>query len=170
VEGAVQNLWNAARVVGSKPVMENIATLLDPPGSSLSESEWINRILAGSDCNLLLDLHNVYANGLNHGYDPKAFLRTLPAERMRVIHIAGGRFICGPDGRQRLLDDHLHDVPDPVFELLEDTAALSPNPLVVILERDGGYPSMECLLSQIKSAREALVRGRARNAAPRRLA
>lgn len=162
VEAAAENLSRATALIGSKPVIENIATLIDPPGSALSESSWIAAILAAANCDLLLDLHNVYANGLNHGYDPKAFLRELPPERIKMIHIAGGKLISAPDGRPRLLDDHLHDVPDPVFELLEDAAALSPNPLTVILERDGAYPSMDCLLLQIKMAREAVARGRQR--------
>ena len=162
VEGAVENLSRAAALIGSNPVMENIATLIDPPGSTLYEVVWISRILAGAECDLLLDLHNVYANGINHGYDPVAFLRHLPAARIKAIHIAGGKFISAPDGRPRLLDDHLHDVPDPVFVLLEEAAALTPNPLTVILERDGAYPSMDCLLAQIEQARQALTRGRAR--------
>jgi len=164
VEGAAENLSRAAAIAGCKPIMENIATLIDPPGSTLSESAWINGILAAADCNLLLDLHNVYANGLKHGYDRKAFLHQVPAERIKAIHIAGGKFISAPDGRPRLLDDHLHDVPDPVFDLLEEAAAISPYPLTVILERDGAYPSMECLLAQIDHARRALARGRARRA------
>lgn len=162
VEAASENLSLATALIGSKPVMENIATLIDPPGSALSEPCWVTAILAAADCDLLLDLHNVYANGLNLGYDPRAFLRQLPPERIKMIHIAGGKFISGPDGRPRLLDDHLHDVPDPVFELLEDAAALSPNPVTVILERDGAYPSMDCLLFQIRMARKALARGRQR--------
>ena len=162
VEAASENLSLATALIGSKPVMENIATLIDPPGSALSESYWVTAILAAADCDLLLDLHNVYANGLNLGYDPRAFLRQLPPERIKMIHIAGGKFISAPDGRPRLLDDHLHDVPDPVFELLEDAAALSPNPVTVILERDGAYPSMDCLLFQIRMARKALARGRQR--------
>ena len=165
VEATAENLSRAATVIGSKPVMENIATLIDPPGSSLSESSWISATLRGADCNLLLDLHNVYANGLNHGYDPKAFLRELPPERIEMIHIAGGKLVSAPDGRPRLLDDHLHDVPDPVFDLLEEAAALSNNPLTVILERDGAYPSVECLLAQLEQARHALTRGRARRIA-----
>lgn len=165
VEATAENLSRAADLIGSKPFMENIATLIDPPGSALSESSWISAILCAADCDLLLDLHNVYANGLNHGYNPKAFLRELPPERIKMIHIAGGKLISAPDGRPRLLDDHLHDVPDPVFDLLEEAAALSPNPLAVILERDGAYPSMQCLLAQMEQARQALARGRARHAA-----
>jgi len=164
LEGAAENLSRAAALANSRPILENIATLIEPPGSTLSQSAWISGILASSDCDLLLDLHNVYANGLNHGYDPKAFLRQISAARFKAIHIAGGKFISAPEGRQRLLDDHLHDVPDPVFELLEEAAALSPNSLTVILERDGAYPSMDCLLAQMELARHALARGRARRA------
>jgi uncharacterized protein (UPF0276 family) len=162
VEGAAENLYRAALLVGSNPLVENIATLIEPPGSTLSESAWINGILASANCHLLLDLHNVYANGLNHGYDPKAFLHQIPAHCIAAIHIAGGKIVSAPDGSQRVLDDHLHDVPDPVFDLLEEAAALSPNSLTVILERDGAYPSMDCLLAQIELARRALARGRGR--------
>ena len=58
----------------------------------------------------------------------------------------------------RVLDDQLHDVPDPVFLLLEEAAAISPHPLKVILERDGSYSSRNVLLAQITQAREALAR------------
>jgi len=166
VESAAENLSRASALTGSRPIVENIATLIDPPGSTLSEPAWISGILASADCDLLLDLHNVYANGLNHGYDPNEFLRQVPGARLGVIHIAGGEFISAPDGRQRLLDDHLHDVSDPVFELLEEVAAISPNNLTVILERDGAYPSMDCLLAQIEQARQVIARGRARRNVP----
>ena len=125
-------------------------------------AKWITGILQSSGCGLLLDLHNVYANGLNHGYDPREFLNQIPPSSIAAIHIAGGKLISAPDGRVRLLDDHLHDVPDPVFDLLEQVAALAPNPLTVILERDGDYPSVNLLLAQIARAREAMARGRAR--------
>jgi uncharacterized protein (UPF0276 family) len=145
-------------------MVENIATLIDPPASQLSEWEWIGRILADSRCDLLLDLHNLYANGVNHGYDPRRALREIPPKRIGAIHLGGGRVIPAPGGGTRVLDDHLHDVPDPVFELLEETAAVASGPLTVILERDGDYPSMEELLTQLDRAREAMSRGRARTA------
>ena len=162
VEAAANNIRRAVELIGSKPQLENIATLIDPPGSTLSEPAWINSILADADCDLLLDLHNVLANGLNHGYDPFDFLSQIPPSRVRSIHIAGGRFISTPDGTVRLLDDHFHDVPDPVFDLLEETAAASSDPLIVILERDGDFPSMQILLGQMRQARQSLARGRAR--------
>jgi uncharacterized protein len=164
VDAAATNLHRAQAAVGAKPLVENIATLIDPPASTLTESEWLNAILASSNCALLLDLHNVLANGLNHGYNPLEFVRQIPPGRIAAIHIAGGKFVSAPDGSQRLLDDHFHDVPDPVFDLLEETAARAPGPLTVILERDGDYPSMDSLLAQIAQARRALAKGRARRA------
>jgi uncharacterized protein len=152
VQGTAENIAQATRVVGSKPSMENIATLIDPPGSTLSESVWISSILREADCGLLLDLHNILANGFNHSYNPVDFLSEIPMAHVGVIHIAGGKFVAAPDGSVRLLDDHLHDVPDQVFDLLEETAALSPNPLTVILERDGAYPSAPALLAASRTS------------------
>ncbi|HET8782635.1 MAG TPA: DUF692 family protein, partial [Pyrinomonadaceae bacterium] len=65
----------------------------------------------------------------------------------------------------RLLDDHLHDVPDPVYQLLEEVGARVTNPLTVILERDGNFPPIEWLLVQLDRARAAVARGRARQRA-----
>jgi len=161
VDATLKNLEKARRTVGANPQIENIATLIDPPGSTMDEASWIAGMLNGSECDLLLDLHNVHANGTNFGYNPAEFVAQIPAERIGSIHIAGGKFIeC--EGVTRLLDDHLHPVPDAVFALLEDVAARAPRPLTVILEHDGNYPSMETLLLQLDRAREAMKRGRTR--------
>jgi uncharacterized protein (UPF0276 family) len=165
VAGAVSNLERARQVVGARPLVENIATLVAPPGP-LDESTWINGILTGSDADLLLDLHNLYANAVNFGHDPREILARLPAARIRSIHVAGGTWIPGPRGGQpRRLDDHLHAVPDVVYDLLADVAALVPHPLTVILERDGAYPAFEDLLAELARVRAALAAGRARRKA-----
>lgn len=161
VEGAARNIRRAREVVGTAPEVENIATLVEPPGD-WPEWEWVHRTIAASGAGLLLDLHNLYANAMNHGYDAVAALRAIPAECFETIHIAGGKLIPATDGRDRLLDDHLHDVPDPVYALLEAATSRAMRPLTVILERDGRYPAMGELLEQIAAARAAVRRGRAR--------
>jgi uncharacterized protein (UPF0276 family) len=161
IEGAAANLERARAVVGSAPLVENIATLIDPPGSDYDEIDWINRIIDSSSCRLLLDLHNLHANATNFGYDAVEFLKRLPADRIGAVHLAGGKWVEAL-GERRLLDDHLHDVPDAVYQLLTDLAAIVPHPLTVILERDGAYPSIEVLLGQLDRAREAMAVGRSR--------
>jgi uncharacterized protein len=163
VAAAVRNIERAAAVIGSLPLMENIATLVEPPGSTLSEPDWINRIIRGSGCGLLLDVHNLYANAINFGFDPVAYLDEIPLDRVGAIHIAGGEVITSPDGtKQYLLDDHLHDVDRPVYDLLSEIAARIERPLTVILERDGAYPPMPDIMEELDRARDALKIGRAR--------
>jgi len=161
IEGALANLARAKQIVGVAPQVENVATLIDPPASDRDEAAWLSAIIRNSESKLLLDLHNLYANSLNFHFNSKEFIERVPREGIETIHLAGGKWI-GRDGAQRLLDDHLHDVPDPVYELLEEVAARAPQPLTVILERDGNFPSIESLLDQLDRARQAVRRGRER--------
>jgi len=163
IEGAAENLAKATKVVGVAPMVENIATLIEPPGSTFDEATWIAEILRATECDLLLDLHNLYANSLNFNYDPLNFLAQIPLDRIKAIHLAGGKWVSA-QGTRRLLDDHFHDVPDPVYQLLTEVGARALHPLTVILERDGNYPSMDCLLAQLDLARQALSQGRKQQA------
>lgn len=164
VAATARNLRKVAGVVGSMPMMENIATLIDPPCSTQSESAWVSNILAASGCGFLLDLHNVYANAMNFGFDARQYLAEIPLDRVGCIHIAGGRWITAPEGdKSYLLDDHLHEVTEPVYELLSDVAARAKQPLTVVLERDGAYPAMPVLLDELDRARAALAAGRRRS-------
>jgi len=161
VESAAANIERARKVVGVAPLVENIATLIDPPASEQSESEWVGSILRSSGCSLLLDLHNLHANATNFGFDPRKFIDEIPPGRIASIHLAGGKWV-GARGERRILDDHLHDVPDPVYELLAYVGSRVSSELTVILERDGAYPPMHCLLDELDRARRALAEGRSR--------
>ena len=168
IAGALANLRRAKQIAGVSPAVENVATLIEPPGSDRDEASWVAEIIRNSESDLLLDLHNLHANALNFNFDPYAYISQMPAARISIIHLAGGKWIGRP-GAQRLLDDHLHDVPDRVYELLETVAACVPHSLTVILERDGNFPSIESLLTELQRARDAVARGRERLASDREL-
>lgn len=163
IEGAARNIASAGRVVGATPAVENIASLIDPPGSRYTEPDWISEVLSASGAELLLDLHNVYTNGLNRGFDSLEFLQHIPWNRVTTVHIAGGKWIVpdSTDTRPRMLDDHLHDVPESVYDLLRAAGARAPRPVTVILERDGFFPPIQDLVMQLRAARTALAEGRA---------
>ncbi len=162
VEGTMRNLDHIRAVTGLAPTLENIATLIQPPGSEMEEPEWTSAIMRESGSGMLLDLHNLYANALNSGLDPETFMLGFPLECVTQVHLSGGHWIPEPPrfaaepGRKRLLDDHIHDPPDAVFRLLGTLARLVDRPLTVILERDGAYPPVEILLGQLRRAREIL--------------
>lgn len=163
IEGTAKNLASARQIVGALPAVENIASLIDPPGSRYDEPGWISEILGLSATEFLLDLHNVYTNAVNFGFDPFDFLACIPWNLVTTIHIAGGEWIASDSSpaTSRMLDDHLHDVPVPVYDLLRAAGASASRPLTVILERDGLYPPIQELLTQLNVARNALAEGRA---------
>jgi uncharacterized protein (UPF0276 family) len=161
VEGLCRNLRRARAIVGTVPALENVATLLDPPGSTCDELTWLSGVLRATDAPLLLDLHNVWTNAVNLGYDARAFVRALPMERVRTIHIAGGIDTVDPETQRRLrLDDHCHDVSADVYELLTIVGERASQPVTVILERDGAFPAFAALLADLQRARYALASGR----------
>lgn len=161
IDGTLRNIEALTKHVGAKPVVENIATLITPPCSTMPETTWLSSILNQSNTFMLLDLHNLLTNARNSGLDPFAMLDELPLERVRQIHLAGGIDIPAPGGGTRLLDDHVHDVPMIVFDLLEAVGKKTSNNLMVILERDGRYPDFDILMRQIRQAKQSLQQGRA---------
>ena len=146
IDGLVRNVARARQIVGSVPILENIATLIDPPLSDMREPEFVRAAIRACETSLLLDLHNLHANATNFGNGIDLF-DDLP---IGYVHLAGGRVVRG-----RILDDHLHPTPDPVFALLSELSERREEPLTVILERDGRYPRFDELLAELERAREA---------------
>jgi len=123
VEASIKNINYVSSIVGCKPEVENIAALFMPPGSTLSESQWLSLVARESGAALLLDLHNVHANAYNFGFDEGIFIKQIPLETVRIVHLAGGKFISNESdslshqtlSHQTLIDDPLHPVPGAVF-------------------------------------------------------
>jgi hypothetical protein len=165
LQGLAANVGRARAIVGSAPALENVATLIEPPGSDRDEPTWVGDAIAATGAELLLDLHNLYANALNFGFDAQAALGWLPLTRVRFVHLAGGAWTGAAGGERRWLDDHRHDVPPAVLDLLAELAARTPHTLSVIVERDGDYPPVERVLDELDRVRAALAAGRGRLAA-----
>src|SRR5437016_1658569 len=80
----------ARRAVGTAPLLENVATLVDPPGSAMDEPAFVAAALEAAGAPLLLDLHNLHANAVNFGWDPRELVARIDPARIGAIHIAGG--------------------------------------------------------------------------------
>ena len=125
--------------------MENASYYTRAPGSEMSEIEFINAVLSEADCELLLDVNNIYVNSVNHGYDPIAFLKQLPAERITYAHIAGHY----NEAEDLIVDTHGADVIDPVWDIL-DQAYQHFGVFPTLLERDFNIPPVPELLKEVK--------------------
>jgi uncharacterized protein (UPF0276 family) len=114
------------------------------PGQEMAESEFLNAVLVEADCDLLLDLNNVYVNSVNHGYAAEAFLEAVPAERIAYAHVAGHY----ADAGGILVDTHGAAVSDPVWRLLSRAYGRF-GMFPTLLERDFNIPPLAELLAEI---------------------
>lgn len=114
------------------------------PGKQLEEADFINAVLQEADCDLLLDVNNIYVNSVNHDYDAEAFLLRLPAERIRYLHVAGHY----QEAVDLIVDTHGADVIDPVWQLLDKTYQRL-GVIPTLLERDFNIPPIADLLREV---------------------
>jgi uncharacterized protein (UPF0276 family) len=119
------------------------------PFQQMKEIDFIKAVLDEADCDLLLDVNNIYVNSINHGYDAAEFLAALPGERVAYIHVAG-HF---QEEEDLLVDTHGAAVCDPVWALLKFAyQQLGVRPTV--LERDFNYPPVDVLLAEVQRIRD----------------
>lgn len=141
---------NVRAVSADLPVplaLENVAALLDWPDAELAEGEFLAELVERTGCWLLVDVANLHANAHNIGTDPRAFLDTVPLDRLAYVHVAGG---VRRDGLYH--DTHAHPVRAEVLDLLDELCARVPPP-GVLLERDDDYPSDAELAAEIGAIR-----------------
>lgn len=131
-------------ILEQRIAMENVSYYA-APGKQLSEIEFINAVLAEADCDLLLDVNNIYVNSVNHGYDAKEFLQQLPSERISYIHIAGHY----NEAEDLIVDTHGADVIENVWQLL-DEAYRSFGLIPTLLERDFNIPPLAQLQIEVE--------------------
>jgi len=119
------------------------------PGQQLSELEFVNAVLAEADCDLLLDVNNIYVNAINFGYDPYEFLRGIDGSRTVYVHVAGHY----EEAEDLRVDTHGSAVIEPVWDLLAaayETWGVQPT----LLERDFNFPPLPELLGEVERIRE----------------
>jgi hypothetical protein len=132
-------------IIGRRIAVENVSYYA-APGQEMPEIEFICAVLQEADCDLLLDVNNIYVNSINHSYDAGAFLLSLPPDRIAYVHIAG-HYREAEDLR---IDTHGDAVIEPVWALLEQAYAHF-GVMPTLLERDFNIPPLEVLLQEVSS-------------------
>lgn len=135
-------------IIEQQLVIENVSYYA-APGKELDEIDFINAILSEADCKLLLDVNNIYVNSVNHRYDPSAFLRALPGERIAYVHIAGHY----NEADDLIVDTHGSNVIDPVWALLDEAYEVF-GVLPTLLERDFNIPPYSELMQEVEQITE----------------
>lgn len=114
------------------------------PGAEIREIEFVNAVLQEADCDLLLDVNNIYVNSVNHRYDPLGYLRSLPTDRIAYGHIAGHY----NEAEDLIVDTHGASVIPDVWTLLDEAYTVH-GVFPTLLERDFNFPPLADLLGEV---------------------
>lgn len=121
--------------------------------AEMKEIDFVNAILEEADCELLLDVNNIYVNGFNHKYDPIAFIDQLPLNRVSYIHMAGHEKVAD----DLIIDTHGQPIFEDVYQLFDYTISKIGRDVPVLLERDFNIPELDVLqkeISRLKSMKQ----------------
>ena len=133
--------------LGRRLVLENVSSYVTYAASELSEWEFIAELARRSDCEILLDVNNVYVSAFNHEFDARTFLRAMPKERVRQFHLAGHEH-----RGTHIVDTHDHPIVPDVWELYAEAVRLFPD-VPTMIERDANIPPYAELLAELGEAR-----------------
>ncbi len=132
-------------ILEQKIAIENVSYYA-APGQEMTEIDFFNAVVAEADCQVLLDVNNIYVNSINHGYNAETFLKAMPAQRIAYAHIAGHY----KEADDFLVDTHGADIIDPVWQLLEQAYQLY-GVFPTLLERDFNLPALHELLKEVQT-------------------
>ena len=147
VDYVVDRISQIQDFLGQRIAMENVSYYAAPQ-QEMSELDFTCAVLEKADCNLLLDVNNIYVNSINHGYDAQTFLQGLPGERIVYGHIAGHY----EEAADLQVYTHGADVIDPVWGLLR-LAYQQFGVFPTLLERDFNLPPITDLLEEVAMIR-----------------
>ena len=133
--------------LGRRLVLENVSSYVTYAASELTEWEFIAELARRADCEILLDVNNVYVSAFNHEFDAMAFLRAMPRERVRQFHLAGHTH-----KGSHIIDTHDEPIVPDVWTLYAEAVKLFPG-VPTMIERDANIPPYAELLAELDEAR-----------------
>jgi len=143
----IRNILEVKNRIKVPLILENITYMFRYPNDEMDEAEFLNKVLNETDCGLLLDITNLYINSVNHRYNWRKYLDTLPLERVVQLHFVGGH-----RHREYLIDSHSQKTQNEIWDIFSEVCLRS-NVKGAILERDENFPPFNEILEELNKAR-----------------
>ena len=134
-------------VLGRRIALENASTYVTFTADTMDEWDFLAELTRRADCDLLLDINNVYVSAFNHGFDAADYLAGIPKNRVRQIHLAGHEH-----NGDHIVDTHDAPVADPVWDLYRAAVARF-GAVPTMIERDADIPPFADLVDELGTAR-----------------
>ena len=135
-------------ILGQRILLENVSTYLEFEHSQIPEWEFVNAVAERADCEILLDINNIFVSAYNHGFSACEYVRSIAPARVRQFHLAGHT-----DRGTFLHDTHDHPVPDGVWSLYAE-AVLRFGNVAALIEWDDHIPPLPELVAAAARARQ----------------
>lgn len=133
--------------LGRRMLLENVSSYMTYGASEMDEWEFLAAIANEADCEILLDINNIYVSAFNHGFEPATYLERIPAHRVRQFHLAG-HDNCG----DYIIDTHDAPVIREVWDLYA-AAVRRFGPVATMIERDANIPPLAEMVTELDEAR-----------------
>lgn len=93
-------------------ILENLSTYIATSLSTMSEYEFLARLVDKTSCQILLDVNNMIVNARNFGIDPYQELKHIDLSSVAQVHLAG--FV---EGEKFVIDTHSEPPHSATWEL-----------------------------------------------------
>lgn len=141
-----RHVGQAQDFLGRQILVENVSSYLQFAESALPEWEFVGEVARRTGCGILLDVNNIFVSASNHGFEAARYLRSIPIQPVKEIHLAGH-----DDNGRCLIDTHGRRVADPVWALYRQALARF-NAVPTLIEWDTDIPPLSELLDEAAKA------------------
>ncbi len=139
----LKNLDIVQNFLGQAIILENVSSYVQYKDSTMTEHEFLSELCRLSQCQLLLDVNNVYVSSFNHGFDPHAYMQAFEPKMIAQYHVAG--FTHHGD---HIIDTHSNPIDENVLKLYDHCIKLF-GTRPTLLEWDDNIPSFKTLLDEL---------------------
>lgn len=134
--------------LGRKILLENVSSYILFEENEMTEWEFISEVAKKADCDLLLDINNIFVNAHNHQFSAEEFLNNIPFDKVKEFHIAGHHKTADV-----IIDTHGEPISTEVYDLYAKTLLYAKN-VPIIIERDNNTPAWPVLLDELEKVKK----------------
>lgn len=146
IKHVAMRISQVQEILGQRILIENISRYLSFSDQSITEWEFLSEVAKRADCDILLDVNNLYVNAYNHQLCTQTYLRGLPKDRVKQFHLAGHQ-----KKATHLLDTHDQMVTSAVWDCFKMAIdIIGPKP--ALIEWDTDIPPFPILLAEAHKA------------------
>lgn len=150
LEHVINHIDMAQEFLGRQILIENPSTYLQFIDSVIPEQEFLTEVARRSGCGLLIDVNNLFVNAQNHQIDEVEWLKHIPMDYVKEIHLAG-HHVKHINDQKILLDDHGSHVSSKVWDIYQLALEIF-GPTPSLIEWDTRIPSFGTLMNEASKA------------------